>query len=136
MQHILEVINTQHGPYLRARARPFKMLVHFRDRCDQKMCAKNLESRLVEAFASLQAMSSGVDRPRMVSLERHGVYEVRLVEPPRKIVAEEVVFFVELFDHATQTSLESFGSANLVELEHVADELILDAIKLNIGSSE
>jgi len=66
-------------------------------------------------------------------VERQGAYEVRLIEPSQQTAIEAIPFWIELFDHNTQTSLDSFGSADLEEVAHAADEFISHAKELNRG---
>ncbi len=98
------------------------------------MSIKSLEIRLVQAYTSLAIARSPNDGLRSALLDRQGAYEVRLVEPLPIANTEAIPFWIELFDHKTQTSLDSFGSYDLEEVARAADELISDAKKLNLGS--
>ena len=65
--------------------------------------------------------------PRTVSLVRHGRYEVRLVEVPRKLQTRAKQLWLELFDHHHQRTIDSYGGRKLVDISAAAETLCSEA---------
>lgn len=86
-------------------------------------CRKNLETLLLQAHVKLRLISK--DRHGLVTatLARHGSYEVRLYEPPH----DDFLFWIELFDHDIQFSIDSCGRHVLEDAVTAADDLITQA---------
>lgn len=68
---------------------------------------------------------------RTVSLLRHGSYEVRLVELPRKLRTATEQLWLELFDHDHQRTIDSYGGRTLVDITAAAKSLCSNARDLN-----
>jgi hypothetical protein len=68
---------------------------------------------------------------RTVSLLRHGSYEVRLVELPRKLQTTTEQLWLELFDHDHQRTIDSYGGRTLVNITAAAKSLCSNAKDLN-----
>ena len=68
---------------------------------------------------------------RTVSLVGHGPYEVRLVELPRKLQTETERFWLELFDHDCQHTIDSYGGRTLEDITAAAESLCSNARDLN-----
>jgi hypothetical protein len=68
-----------------------------------------------------------LDDPRTVSLVRHGRYEVRLLELPRKLQTGTKQLWLELFDHQHQRTIDSYGGHNLVDITAAAKTLCSEA---------
>jgi len=68
---------------------------------------------------------------RTVSLLRHGSYEVRLVELPRKLQTATERLWLELFDHDHQRTIDSYGGRTLVNITAAAKSLCSNAKDLN-----
>jgi hypothetical protein len=68
---------------------------------------------------------------RTVSLLRHGSYEVRLVELPRKLQTATEHLWLELFDHDHQRTIDSYGGRTLVNITAAAKSLCSNAKDLN-----
>jgi len=62
-------------------------------------------------------------------LARFGAYEVRLVELPS--VSNTFVFWIELFDHNRQVSIDRKGANDFEEALATAEHLILRAEELS-----
>ena len=66
---------------------------------------------------------------------RHGRYEVRLLELPRKLQTGTKQLWLELFDHHYQRTIDSYGSHNLVDITVAAEKLCSKAKDLSEGES-
>ena len=97
--------------------------------------SKNLEWRIVQAYVSLIVAGTFVDGERIAPFARHGAYEVRLVEPTSNPRSDATPFWVELFNHRSKTTLDSFGSYRLEEVAAAADALISTAKLLHQEAS-
>ena len=69
--------------------------------------------------------------PRTVSLVRHGRYEVRLVELPRKLQTGTKQLWLELFDRHHQRTIDSYGGRKLVDITAAAETLCSQAKDLS-----
>ena len=72
-------------------------------------------------------MKKNADGYRASSLERHGAYEVRLIDQPGMARNDTAPFWLELFDHATKRTLDSYGSYDLEASAIAADAFIAQA---------
>ena len=88
------------------------------------------ERKIMQAYMMLHAQKR-FDVPRSVSLAQYGSYEVRLVEPSGATQLDGIPFWLELFDHACEIALDSYGSSNLEEAGAAAEHLISQAIRLH-----
>ena len=86
--------------------------------------------RILEAYYSPKFDEERND-PRTVSLVRHGRYEVRLVELPRKLQTGTKQLWLELFDYHHQRTIDSYGGRNLVDITAAAEALCLKAKDLS-----
>jgi len=89
--------------------------------------SENLEWRIVQAYVSLLDAKILFDGARIAPFARHGAYEVRLVEPMSNPRSDATPFWVELFNHRSKTTLDSFGSYRLEEVAAAAEALISTA---------
>jgi hypothetical protein len=90
-----------------------------------------LEAKLREAHAKLQVVHQGTDAPRAATLVRFGSFEVRLIQALSLSPASSVRFWLELFDHDRQISIDSIGDRTMDDAVTAAEEFIAGAIKLN-----
>jgi hypothetical protein len=67
-----------------------------------------LETRLVQAYVMLLVIPEDEHDFKFVPVVRYGAYEVRLLEP--RSASNTVVFWIELFDHDSQVSIDSGGA--------------------------
>jgi hypothetical protein len=90
-------------------------------------------SRAVEAIDPVRSKRRCFERndPRTVSLVRHGRYELRLVELPRKLHTGTKQLWLELFDHHYQLTIDSYGGRNLVDIAAAAETLCSKAKDLS-----
>jgi hypothetical protein len=88
-----------------------------------------LEAQLVEAHAKLQLVPRSGEVSGRATLVRLGSFEVRLVQPGPP--ASSARFWLELFDHDRQLSIDSAGDRVIDDAVVVAEEFIARAAKLN-----
>jgi len=62
---------------------------------------------------------------------RFGPFEVRLFHPLSKPLTKTLVFWIELFDHDRQLSIDSIGDCTLDDAVIAAEEFIARATALN-----
>jgi hypothetical protein len=86
--------------------------------------------RLNKAYASLAFSPKHGDRSRTSTLDRYGVFEVRLVEISQDDPASDPLFWLELYCHVTGSSLDSCRCDNLDDAETAADHLVWSAKQL------
>jgi hypothetical protein len=89
-----------------------------------KTSRNELEARLMDAHARLQLVPPAADVVTAVTLARFGSFEVRLIHPMSVPLANEVRFWMELFDHDRQLSLDSVGNLALQDAATAAEEFI------------
>ena len=87
-----------------------------------------LEAQLIEAHAKLRR---GRDASRLVTLVRHGPFEVRLVEPLQNLPESLALFWMELFDHDRRLSIDSVGNCGLEDAVTAAENFVARAVKLS-----
>jgi hypothetical protein len=90
-----------------------------------------LEALLMDAHTRLQLVPPGVGVPGAVTLKRLGSFEVRLIQPLNAPVAKTVIFWIELFDHDRQLSIDSIGDCAVDDAAIAAEDFIARAAKLN-----
>ena len=86
--------------------------------------------RIFEAYHSPD-LNEERSATRTVSLLRHGSYEVRLVELPRKPRTATEQLWLELFDHDHQRTIDSYGGRTLVNITAAARSLCSNAKDLS-----
>jgi hypothetical protein len=86
--------------------------------------------RIFEAYHSPD-LSEERSVTRTVSLLRHGSYEVRLIELPRKLQTATEQLWLELFDHDHQRTIDSYGGRTLVNITAAARSLCSNAKDLS-----
>ena len=93
-----------------------------------------LETRLVQAYVMLLVVSKYERDLKSVSVVRYGAYEVRLIEPPS--APNTFVFWIELFDHNCQVSIDGGGANDLEKALATAKSLASHAEKLSRARAE
>ena len=89
----------------------------------------NLETRLARAHVMLLVIPKDEHDSKSAPLVRYGAYEVRLVELPS--VSNAFVFWIELFDHNRQVSIDSKGANDFEEALATAEQLVSRAEALS-----
>jgi hypothetical protein len=94
-----------------------------------KTSRNELEALLMDAHTKLQLVPPGINASRVVTLARLGSFEVRLIQPMSVPPIDEIRFWMELFDHDRQLSIDSVG--NLVPEDAIvaAEDFIARASK-------
>jgi hypothetical protein len=90
-----------------------------------------LEAQLIEAYAKLKLTRRDGDASTVATLVRLGAFEVRLVEPIYIPLADAVRFWMELFDHDRQLSIDSVGNCSLEEAVIAAEDFIARATRMS-----
>ncbi len=83
----------------------------------------------MDAHARLQFVPPTADVATAVTLARFGSFEVRLIQPVSVPLANETRFWMELFDHDRQLSLDSVGNLVLEDAATAAETFIARARK-------
>jgi hypothetical protein len=96
---------------------------------------KNLERRIAQAYVWALRAPRTVDGQKVVSLSRHGQFEVRLMEPSELPQSYKTPFWIELFDSGKSLSIDSYGGDDLEEAAGAAQELIAQAKTLDEHTS-
>jgi hypothetical protein len=92
--------------------------------------SRALELRIMQMYIWALATPKYVEGRRAASLARHGAFEVRLIEFPTSLKGADFPLWVELFDHTSQTSLDSHGGYDFEEAAQVAEKLVSRAKEL------
>jgi hypothetical protein len=95
------------------------------DRSATRFSRNSLELKIIQSYVLVLREPKNVDGDRMVTLERHGAYEVRLAECPAHL--DSMLFWIELFDHNTKLTLDSYGGHDLEAVTFVAEIFISEA---------
>ncbi len=90
-----------------------------------------LEAQLIEAHATLLLTHQDTEGRRSVTLVRHGSFEVRLVQPLHISPEGAVLFWMELFDHDRQLSIDSVGNSVLEDAVIAAEDFIEHTTRLS-----
>ena len=81
-------------------------------------------SRLCRAYLALSFAGETEDGSRTMPLARFGAFEVRLVELAGRRKTEDSDFWIELYRHDIQSSLDSCRCQDLDEAEPIAEYLV------------
>jgi hypothetical protein len=90
-----------------------------------------LEVVLKDTHAKLQLVPPGARASRAVTLMRFGPFEVRVVQPLSGPPTNAVIFWIELFDHDRQLSIDSIGNCALDDAVVAVEYFIARAAALN-----
>lgn len=85
---------------------------------------KSLELKILQSYVLVLRVQKNVHGNRVCTLERHGAYEVRLIDPPQIARVDTIPFWIELFDHNASLTLDSYGGHDLEAAAIAADALI------------
>jgi len=87
------------------------------------------ELRIARAFVQLSSILE--DAKASVSLARDGNCEIRMFRGPEADFDRGALFWLELFDHGTRMSIDSFGCNKLEEAAPVFEHLMSQAADLS-----
>jgi len=93
-----------------------------------------LEARLAQAYITMLVVAKDEHELRAVSVIRYGAYEVRLVEPPS--ASDTFAFWIELFDHNCQSSIDGGGANDFERALATAEYLASHAKQLGKRRSQ
>jgi hypothetical protein len=101
-----------------------------------KMSAtKALELRIMQMYICPRVAPEHIDGQRTLSLARHGAFEVRLIELPQNPHSDSIRLWIELFDHRSNTTLDSRDGCDLQDTAVAAEALISQARDLHRNST-
>ena len=92
---------------------------------------KDIERLIVRSYVWVLDAPRTVEGQRVASLSRHGVYEVRLLEPSDMQHGGRLPFWVELFDNKQGVSIDSHAGADVEDAADAVKHLIAQAEMLN-----
>jgi hypothetical protein len=72
-------------------------------------------------------MNKNAQGYRASTLERDGAYEIRLLDSPETTQFGTIPFWIELFDHSTKATVDSYGGYDLEAVAIAADTFITRA---------
>ena len=95
------------------------------------MCETNRgnsdESFITRAYLSISSARKGRHGERMISLTRIGNLEIRMVETSQAAPADAALFWIELFDHTPQTTIDSCRCNDIEEAVAAYEHLVSQA---------
>ena len=98
----------------------------------EKMSATNaLELRIMQMRIWALVAAERIDGLRIVSLARHGAFEVRLIEFAPDCHSDNIPLWIELFEHGSSTTLDSCGGHDLAHIAVAAEAFISQARDLH-----
>lgn len=96
---------------------------------------KHLERLIVQSYVWVLRAPKTMDGHKAASLSRHGLYEVRLLEPSEAGQrGDDLPFWVELFDNKRNLSIDSYAGDDIEETALAVEHLISRAELLDQGS--
>jgi hypothetical protein len=102
----------------------------------EKMSAtKALERRIMQMYIWLLVAPEQSGGQRIASLARHGAFEVRLIELPQNPHSDCIPLWIELFDHRSNTTLDSYAGCDFEDTALAAAALISQARDLHRNST-
>lgn len=88
---------------------------------------KNLERLIVQSYVWVLRAPRTADGQKVAALSRHGLYEVRLLEPSEMAQYNDLPFWVELFDSKQNFSIDSYAGDDIEETAAAVQHLIARA---------
>jgi hypothetical protein len=90
-----------------------------------------LEALLMDAHAKLKLVPTDAGSSRAVPLLRFGPFEIRVVQPLITTPTNAIIFWMELFDHDRQLSIDSVGDCTVDDAVIAVEDFIARATALN-----
>jgi len=91
------------------------------------MCTKSSRTsvrlRVTQAYIALSDIPGSNPTAKSISLETSGAYEIRMLKGSRSHSGDASLFWMELFDHDTKSSLDSCSFYEIDEALNAFDEL-------------
>src|SRR5215469_5504069 len=95
---------------------------------------RHLERLIVQSYVWVLRAPRTVNGQKVASLSRHGLYEVRLLEPSDVEKNNGMPFWVELFDNKQNVCVDSYAGDDIEETAVAVQHLIARAELLEQGS--
>jgi hypothetical protein len=99
------------------------------DQSNPRGTIKALEQKILRSYVFVLRVNKNAQGYRASTLEHHGAYEVRLIDPPEMTQCDTIPFWIELFDHNTKAAVDSYGGYDL-EAVAIAAEAFITRAKL------
>jgi hypothetical protein len=96
---------------------------------------RHLELLIVRSYVWALRAPRTIDGQKVASLSRHGLYEVRLLEPSDMAEDNDLPFWVELFDNGRNLCVDNYAGDDIEEAAAAVQHLISQAEVLDRGSS-
>jgi hypothetical protein len=96
-----------------------------------KTLRNELEAILRDAHARLQLVPPGACASRAVILTRFGPFEIRVFQPLSAPRMDAIMFWIDLFDHDRQLSIDSIGDCTMDDAVIAVEDFIARATALN-----
>jgi hypothetical protein len=90
-----------------------------------------LELRIAQAGIRLMGLPENPQSLRMISLERIGHYEIRMFDVAQDDAANAPLFWMELFDHDRQLSIDSCSCHEIAAAVAAYDDFIAQTKRSN-----
>src|SRR5260221_14765456 len=90
---------------------------------------------VIQAYIKLLCLPDTEPGGRMISLDRIGSYEIRMFEPSQPGSDNGLLFWIELFDHDSRSSIDSCSCYEIEEAARVCESFILQAQRPDEGCS-
>jgi hypothetical protein len=88
------------------------------------------ELRISQAYIKLLGLPQNQHGARVISLERIGNHEILMFDVSRDSASDAPLFWLELFDHATKSSVDSSSCTEIAQAATVFDDFIALAKRL------
>lgn len=102
---------------------------------DKMSATKALELQIMQMYVCPLVAPEHIDGQQTLSLARHGPFEVRLIELPQDPRSDSIPLWIELFDHRSNTTLDSRRGCELRDTAVAAEALISQARDLHRDST-
>ena len=95
------------------------------------------ELRITQAYIKLLGLPRNAQGARMVSLERIGDHEILMFDVSPDSATDAPLFWLELFDHATKSSVDSCSCTEIAQAVTVFDDFtsLAEKARVNIRRS-
>lgn len=88
------------------------------------------ELRITQAYIKLLCTPENADGAKLVSLEWIGACEIRMFEGPAAATDDAPLFWIELFDHDGQSSVDGCSCYDIAQAAAEFDRFLLQAKRL------
>ena len=85
---------------------------------------KHLERLIVQSYVWVLRAPRTINGQKVATLSRHGIYEIRLLEPADLAEGSDLPFWIELFDNERNLSIDSYAGDDIEETAAAVQHLI------------